>query len=53
MENAYKEVYFKDYCDKCKHKELKEDEDPCYDCLAEPVRVNSHKPINFEEADKA
>lgn len=53
MENAYKEVYFKDYCDKCKHKELKEDEDPCYDCLAEPVNVNSHKPINFEEADKA
>ena len=25
------------------------DEEPCYDCLAEPVNQYSHKPVKYEE----
>lgn len=46
-----KEVYFDQYCKKCKHKDLPEIEDPCDDCLAEPVNSYSHKPVYFEEAN--
>lgn len=48
--NDQKEVYFDRYCPLCKHKDRKEEEDPCYNCLAEAVNTDSHKPINFEEA---
>ena len=44
-----KEVYFDQYCSKCINKDKKEDEDLCYDCLAEPVNTNSHKPVYFKE----
>lgn len=47
-----KEVYFHEYCPKCKHKDLGEFADPCFDCLAEPTNVNSHKPVYFEEVSK-
>lgn len=47
--NETKEVYYKDYCKKCKHVKLKEYEDPCNDCLDHPYNYNSHKPIHFEE----
>ena len=47
-----KEVYFDQYCSKCKHKEKKEDEDPCYACLAEPVNTYSHKPVYFTEKEQ-
>lgn len=49
MEELYKEVYFDMYCKTCKHKNKKEEEDPCYDCLAETVNVYSHKPLYWEE----
>lgn len=49
MEELYKEVYFDVYCKTCKHKNKKEEEDPCYDCLAETVNVYSHKPLYWEE----
>ena len=47
--NEIKEVYYKDYCKKCKYAKLKEHEDPCNDCLEQPYNYNSHKPIHFEE----
>lgn len=47
-DNAYKIVYFGEYCKTCKHKEVKEEDDPCYDCLHEPVNLNSHKPVKYE-----
>ena len=50
MDNDYKEVYFHEWCVKCKHSNAEEDEDPCYDCLDEPVNLHSHKPLYFEEA---
>ena len=49
MEDQYKEVYFNEYCEKCKNKDVQEDKDPCNECLTNPVNVNSHKPVNFKE----
>ena len=44
-----KEVYFDKYCKTCEHHNKKESEDPCWDCLNEPVNAESHKPIKWEE----
>lgn len=49
--NQYKEVYFDKYCPTCKYKDLKESEDPCYECLDEPGNVDSHKPVKWEESE--
>lgn len=46
-----KEVYFDKYCETCKHREKAEADDPCDECLAEPVNVYSHKPIKWEAKD--
>lgn len=45
-------VDFELYCNKCKHKELKEYEEPCHRCLNEPVNTYSEKPVCYEEKDK-
>lgn len=45
----YKEVYFDQYCETCKHSKVKETEDPCYGCLEHPTNLYSHKPVNWEE----
>ena len=44
-----KELRFDIYCNKCKYKDLEENEDPCWDCLTETVNENSKKPVYFEE----
>lgn len=49
MEDTYKEVYFNQYCKTCKYEKLKETEEPCCDCLEDPVNVYSHKPVKHEE----
>lgn len=49
MENNYKEVYFDTYCKTCKNEKIGEDKDPCDECLNEPVNVDSHKPVRWEE----
>lgn len=43
-----KEVYFDKYCSKCVACDKKEDEEPCCDCLEEPVNLYSHKPVKFK-----
>lgn len=48
-QDGYKEVYFDQYCKTCKHFEKKEEEDPCYECLGEPINAYSHKPVYWEE----
>lgn len=48
MEELYKEVYFYEYCETCKYKDLKENEEPCEECLSEPTNLYSHKPIKYE-----
>ena len=49
MEDSYKEVYFDQYCNTCEYEKLEESEDPCNECLNEPVNVYSHKPVNWKE----
>ena len=50
--NELKIVEFGDYCKKCKYWENSEADDPCYECLENPVNVNSHKPTKYEEEEK-
>ena len=45
----YKEVYFDQYCKSCKHEKLKEEENPCCECLRHPTNEYSHKPVMYEE----
>lgn len=52
MEDSYKEVYFGVYCNQCKYKDKAETDEPCDDCLNEPVNSYSHKPAYFEEKNK-
>lgn len=52
MEDIEKEVYFDQYCKTCKYAKTKEEDDPCDECLANPVNVNSHKPVKYEEKEK-
>lgn len=49
MNCMYKEVYYNDYCQKCEYYTTDEEDDPCYECLANPVNIESHKPVNFKE----
>lgn len=48
-----KEVYFNQYCPTCKYSDLSEDQDPCWDCLEEPMNYDSHKPYFWEEEKSA
>lgn len=50
--DGMKEVYFDQYCPKCKNCDLEGDKEPCCDCLSEPVNQYSHKPVKFEEDDR-
>ena len=52
MEYEYKEVEFWKYCEKCKYYRVKDVNDPCNYCLAEPVNLHSAKPVYFEEENK-
>lgn len=52
MEYIYKEVYFNEFCHKCKFKDIEETKPPCDDCLEEPVNEYSHKPVKFIEEEK-
>lgn len=42
------EVYFDQYCEKCKYWNKKDVEDPCNECLDTWVNLYSHKPIHFQ-----
>jgi hypothetical protein len=46
--DGLKIVEFEKYCKTCAHKDKKESEDPCWDCLNEPARPESHKPKCWE-----
>ena len=47
-----KEVYFDEYCYKCKYKDTKECDYPCDECLENPSHLGSHKPLYFKEASE-
>ena len=46
------EVDFHEWCPKCEHFKLKEWEDPCHDCLNEPINEDSRRPVMFKDAGK-
>lgn len=48
MDENMKDVDFDKYCKTCKNEKLKEEEDPCYECLTEGARQDSHKPARWE-----
>lgn len=49
MEDNYKEVYFDKYCKTCIHEKKEEHEEPCDECLNEPVNLYSHKPVCWDQ----
>ena len=44
-------VHFNEYCATCRHRDKDERDDPCFDCLAEPVNVYSHRPTKWESRE--
>ena len=51
MDNEqYKFVEFEKYCDSCKYKNTKADDDPCDECLSISARLYSHKPEKYEKS---
>lgn len=51
MEFPEKEVFFFEWCKKCQYDKQPEDKDPCWDCLNEPMNIESHKPVHFKEKE--
>ena len=51
MGEGIKEVYFHKYCKDCQHRDNKEDEEPCDECLNEPSNTYSRKPVYFKEKE--
>ena len=49
---AYKEVYYHEYCKTCKHEKLSEHEEPCSECMTEAFNWNTHKPVKYEKKEK-
>lgn len=45
-------VEFDFYCQSCKYRDLAETKPPCNSCLAEPVRINSRKPVRWVDATR-
>ena len=45
-------VKFNEYCNRCVHKDVKETEDPCNECLNNPSNEDSRSPIYFKEEEK-
>ena len=50
--NNTKEVYFHEWCNKCKYGPLMEHQEPCNTCLGAPMNFDSHKPTKYEEEKK-
>lgn len=47
--NKDKIVEFDKHCQNCVHRDLPETEDPCNECLTEPVNEYSHRPVKYKE----
>lgn len=45
----YLMVDFETYCKTCEHKDRKENEQPCCECLEHPTNLHSRKPVKWEE----
>lgn len=47
-----KEVYYHQYCPTCLYYGKAESEDPCDECLSQPVNEDSHKPYYYKQDGK-
>ena len=45
-------VDFESHCKMCKHKDVPQEEDPCDECLGEPMNTDSDIPVRYEPAHK-
>lgn len=52
-DNHEKFVNFRLYCPKCAHYEASPDDEPCNECLTNPVNVESEKPVMYKEKENA
>ena len=50
-DQSYKEVYFHEYCKTCKYKDLSEKDEPCAECISEPVNLDTHRPVRYEKKE--
>lgn len=53
IDNQYTFVEFEKYCKNCKHNSVDDikGEEPCNECLSNPVNLNSKKPVKYEEKE--
>ena len=49
FDETWLEVYFDEYCETCKYRNLTEREFPCSKCLTIPANLFSHQPVHWEE----
>ena len=50
MDEDYRMVDFDTYCKICRYCDKDALEDPCYDCLDEPINQFTDRPVNYTEA---
>ena len=51
-ENGEKMVNFRLYCPKCKHYTVAQEDEPCNECLDNPMNVYSEKPVKYEQKEE-
>ena len=49
--NPDKIVEFHKYCELCEFSKVSEKDDPCFECLDNPVNSYSHRPVKFKYKD--
>lgn len=53
MEQAQNKIVdFYKYCKTCAFREVVESEEPCNECLTQPVNLYSHKPVKWKEGNE-
>ena len=51
VDSDLREVNYEKYCDICKHADCPEHEDPCFECLDNPLNYYTEKPVKWEEKE--
>ena len=49
IENNQRIVCYDIWCQKCLCKDIKENDEPCEECLDNPTNENTERPIKFKE----
>ena len=49
MSDEFVKIVDFQWCNKCRHFDNDESEDPCDECLNTPVLDHSHRPLYFDE----